>query len=156
MFWDAQIIHYLSNKGELSQDQKSIMMPIHNDDDDINCSNYRGLWLNHLHTIFYPSYHLVCFRKILQKKWGFNEAVNQLFIHFNKACGSLKMEFLIMSLFSLASWNISLVDEMCLGEIYSKMYIIQISNMHIFYQEWSETCRHFNIIHFNRYFVMYH
>ena len=27
--------------------------------------------------------------------------------------------------------------------------------MHTFYQEWSETCRRFNTIHFHRYFVMY-
>jgi hypothetical protein len=44
------------------------------------------------HTIFYPSYNKFCFRKILHEEWEFNAAVNQLFIHFKKAYGSLTRE----------------------------------------------------------------
>ena len=61
-----------------------------------------------------------------------------------------------MSFFSLVSSNSSLVDEMCLSEVYSKICTYkQISDMRIFYQEWSETCRRFNTIHFHCYFVLY-
>jgi len=60
-----------------------------------------------------------------------------------------------MSLFNLVSSNNSLADEMCLSEIYSKLYTKQFSDIHIFYQESSETCRCFNTIHFYRYFVIY-
>jgi hypothetical protein len=42
--------------------------------------------------IFFSSYPIIGSRKILQKEWEFNVAVNQLFIHFKKAYGSLKME----------------------------------------------------------------
>jgi hypothetical protein len=62
------------------------------DDDDTNYSNYRGLWIYQLYTIFYPSYHIICISKILQKEWEFNAVVNQLFLHFKKTYGSLRRE----------------------------------------------------------------
>jgi hypothetical protein len=96
------------NKEELPQKQKSIIVPIYkkeeeeeeedddddddDDYDDTNCSNYRDLQLNQPHTIFYPRYHIICIRKILQKEWEFNAAVNQLFIHLKKAYASLTRE----------------------------------------------------------------
>ena len=61
-----------------------------------------------------------------------------------------------MSLFSLLSSYSILVGELSLSDIYSKLCTYkQISDIHIFYQERSETCRRFNTIHCHRYFVIY-
>jgi hypothetical protein len=68
----------------------------------------------------------------------------------------LQRSLLIIPLFSFVSSKSSVVDEMCVSKIYGKLCTYkQISDMHIFYQEWSETCRRFNAIHFHRYFVLY-
>jgi hypothetical protein len=37
---------------------------------------------------------IFCIRKILEKKWEYNETVHQLFIEFNKAYDSVKREVL--------------------------------------------------------------
>jgi hypothetical protein len=82
--------------------------------------------------------------------------VIQPHINFKKANGHLQGSFLIKPLFSLLSSKSSLLDEMCVSEIYDKTWTYkQISDMHIFYQEWSETSRRFNTIHFHRCFVTY-
>jgi len=70
---------------------------------------------------YFIRYHIICIRKILQKDWGFNAAVIRPFIHFKKAHGLLKWSFLIMSLLSFVPSNSSLVNEMSLSEIYSKL-----------------------------------
>jgi hypothetical protein len=38
--------------------------------------------------------HMFCIRQILEKKWEYNEAAHQLFIHFKKAYDSIRMEVL--------------------------------------------------------------
>jgi len=37
---------------------------------------------------------MFCIHQILKKKWGYDEAVHQLFIDFKKACDSLRREVL--------------------------------------------------------------
>jgi len=38
--------------------------------------------------------HIFCICQILQKKWEYSEAVNQLFIDFKKPCDSIRREVL--------------------------------------------------------------
>jgi len=38
--------------------------------------------------------HIFCIRQILEKKWGCNEAVHQLFVDFKKAYDSVRREVL--------------------------------------------------------------
>ena len=38
--------------------------------------------------------HIFCIRQILQKKWEYHEAVNQIFIDFKKAYDSVRREVL--------------------------------------------------------------
>jgi len=37
---------------------------------------------------------MFCVRQILEKKWKYNEAIHQLFVHFKKAYGSVRNEVL--------------------------------------------------------------
>ncbi len=107
------------NKGELSEEwKKSIFVPIHKKGDKTDCNNYRGISLlpttykilsNILLSRLTPyaeeiigyhqcgfrcnrsaTDHVFCIRQMLEKKWGYNEAVHQLFIDFKKAYDSVR------------------------------------------------------------------
>jgi hypothetical protein len=61
--------------------------------------------------------HIFCIRQILEKKWEYNEAVNQLFIDFKKAYDLFRREVLynILIEFGIAMKLVRLV-KMCLNE----------------------------------------
>ena len=109
----------------------SIIEPIHKKGDKTDCNNYRGISLlpttyKILSNILLSrliSYtgevivdhqcgfrrnmsttdHILCIRKILEKKWEYNEAVHQLFIDFKKAYDSVRRKVLYNSLLEFGS-----------------------------------------------------
>jgi len=68
--------------------------------------------------------HIFCIHQILEKKWEYNEAVNQLFIDFKKAYDSVRREVLydILIEFGIPKKLVSLV-KMCLTETYSRVRV---------------------------------
>ena len=120
------------NKEEFPEEWKeSIIVPIHKKGDKTDCNNYRGISLlptayKSLSNILLPRLtpyaeeiigdhqcgfrrnrsttdHLFCIRQMLEKKWEYNEAVHQLFIHFKKAYDSVRREVLHNILMELGS-----------------------------------------------------
>jgi hypothetical protein len=63
-------------------------------------------------------------RQILEKKWGYNGMVHQLFIDFKKAYDSIKREVLhnILLEFGIPK-NLVRLIKMCSNETYSKVHI---------------------------------
>jgi hypothetical protein len=111
------------NKEELpDQWKESIIVPVHKKGDKTDCSNYRGISLlstsyNILSNILLSRLspyvdkiildhqcgfrrngsttdQIFCIRQILEKKWEYNETVQQLFVHFKKAYDSVRREVL--------------------------------------------------------------
>ena len=71
-----------------------------------------------------PIDHIFCIRQILEKKWEYNEKVNQLFIDFKKAYDSVRREVLykIILEFGIPSKLVSLI-KMSLTEIYGRVRV---------------------------------
>jgi hypothetical protein len=65
-----------------------------------------------------------CIRKILEKRWEYNETVHQLFIDFKKAYDSVRTEVLynILIEFGIPMKLLRLI-KMCLNETYIKVCI---------------------------------
>jgi hypothetical protein len=130
--------------------KESIIAPVYKKGDKTDCNNYRDISLlsstyktlsNILLSKLTPyaeeiigdyqcefrrsrstTDHLFCIRQVFEKKWEYNEAVHQLFIHFKKACGSVRREFLcnILTEFGIPSKLVRLI-KMCLNETYSRV-----------------------------------
>jgi sorting nexin-29 len=68
--------------------------------------------------------HVFSIRKILEKKWEYNEAVHQLFIDFKKAYDSARREVLynILTEFGIPMKLVRLI-KMCLSETYSRVRV---------------------------------
>ena len=68
--------------------------------------------------------HIFCMRQILEKKWEYNEAVHQLFIHFKKAYDSVRREVIynILMEFRVPKKLVRLI-KMCLTETYSRVRV---------------------------------
>ena len=64
--------------------------------------------------------HIFCIHQIHEKKWEYNETVDQLFIHFKKANDSVRREVLysIFNEFGIPTKQVRLI-KMCLNETYS-------------------------------------
>jgi hypothetical protein len=67
---------------------------------------------------------MFCIRKILEKKWEYNEAVHQLFVDFKKAYDSVRREVLYNILIELgiARKFVRLI-KMCLNDYYSRVRV---------------------------------
>jgi hypothetical protein len=82
---------------------------------------------------------IFCIRRILEKKWEYNETVHLLFIDFKKAYDSVRREVLynILIEFGVPMKLVRLI-KMCLNETYNKVRIFvgQFS-----YPKWSKTRR---------------
>jgi hypothetical protein len=147
------LINYIWKKEELPEQWKeSIIVPIYRKGDKTDCSNYRGISLlstkykilsNTLLSML-TSYaeeiigehqcrfrrnrstidHIFCIRQILEKKWEYNEAVNQLLIDFKKAHDSVRREVVynILIEFGIPMKVVRLV-KMCLNETYSRVRV---------------------------------
>jgi hypothetical protein len=118
-----KLIISIWNKEELPEEwRESITVPIYKKGDKTDCSNYRGILLllttyrilsNILLSRLTPyaeeiiwdrqcgfrrnssaTDHIICIRPVLQKKWEYNEAVDQLFLDFKKAYDSVRREIL--------------------------------------------------------------
>jgi len=61
---------------------------------------------------------------MLEKKWEYNEAANQLFIDFTKACDSVRREGLynIVIVFGIPMKLVRLI-KMCLTEMYRRVQL---------------------------------
>jgi sorting nexin-29 len=113
--------------------------------DKTGCSNYRGISLvstshkilsNTLLSRLSPyidqiivdhqstTYQIFCIHQILEKKWGYNETVHQLFINFKKAYNSVRREVLynILTEFWVPMKPVR-VNKMCLNETHSKAHV---------------------------------
>jgi len=132
------------NKEEFPEEWKeSIIVHIHKKGDKTDCNTYRGISLwpttykifsNILLSRIIPyaeevigdhqcgfrrnrstTDHIFCIRQILEKKWEYNEAVHQLFIHFKKAYYSVRREVLynILNEFGIPKKLVRLI-KMCL------------------------------------------
>jgi len=68
--------------------------------------------------------HIFCIRQILEKKWEYNEAVQQLFIDFKKAHDSVRREVLynILIEFGVPKKQVRLI-KMCLTETFSRVQV---------------------------------
>ena len=68
--------------------------------------------------------HILCIRQVLEKKWEYNEAVNQLYIDFKKAYDSVRREVLynILIEFGIPMKLVRLI-KMCLNETYSRVRV---------------------------------
>jgi hypothetical protein len=66
--------------------------------------------------------HIFCIRQILEKKWEYNEAVNQFFKYFKKPYDSVRKEILynIPIEFCIPMKMVRLI-KMCLSETYSRV-----------------------------------
>jgi hypothetical protein len=67
---------------------------------------------------------MFCIRKILEKKWEYNEAVHQLFTDFKKARDSVRREVLynILTEFDIPRKLVRLI-KLCLTETYSTVRV---------------------------------
>jgi len=148
-----KLIISIWNKEELPVDWKeSIIVPIYNKGDKTDSSNYRGISIlptkykilsNILLSSLTPyaeeiigdhecgfqhrrstTDNIFCIRQILEKKWGYNEAVHQLFIDCKKAYDSVRREVLynILIEFGISMKLVRLI-KMCLTEIYSRVRV---------------------------------
>jgi len=132
--------------------KESIIVPIHKKRDKRDCNNYSGISLlpatykilsNILLSRLTPYAkeiigdhqcgfrrnrstidHIFCFRQILEKKWEYNEEVNQLFIDFKKAYDSVRKEDLykILIEFGIPKKLVRLI-KMSLNESYSRVRV---------------------------------
>jgi hypothetical protein len=132
--------------------KESIIVPIYKKGDKTDCSNYWGisllpatykilsnillsrLTLHEKEIIedheceFRPSrstnYNKFCIRKILEKKWEYNEAVHQLFTNFKKANYSIRGEVLYNIIIENGSpMKLVRLIKMCLIETYSRVQV---------------------------------
>jgi hypothetical protein len=125
-----KLICCIWNKEELPQQWKeSIIVPIYKKGDKTDCNNYPGITLlptaykilsNIILTRLTPHVNEIIgdhqcgfrhnrsttdqifyFRQILEKKWGYNGTVHQLFVDFKKAYDSIKEKFFTISCLNL-------------------------------------------------------
>jgi hypothetical protein len=148
-----KLINSIWNKKELPDQWKgSIIVPIYKKGDKTDCSNYRGISL--LSTTYKSlSYillsrltpyaeeiigghqcgfrrnrsttdHIFCIRQILEKKWEYNEAMNQLFADFRKTYDSVTREVIynILIEFGISLKLVRLI-KMCLNKSYSRIWV---------------------------------
>jgi hypothetical protein len=67
---------------------------------------------------------IFCIRQILEKKWEYNETVNQLFVHLKKAYDSVRREVLYNILIEFGIlMKLARLIRMCLNETYGKVRI---------------------------------
>jgi sorting nexin-29 len=141
------------SKEELPHQWKeSIVVPIHKKGDKTDCSNYRGISLlstsykilsNILLSRLTPyadeiigdhqcgfrrnrstTDQIFYIRQILEKNWEDSGAVQQLFIDFRKAYGSVRREVLYNILMEFdIPWKLAELIQMCLNEIYSTVRV---------------------------------
>ena len=129
--------------------KESIIVPIYRGD-KTDCSNCRGI--SHLSTTYKifanillsrltphaeeiigdhqcgfqcnrsSTDYIFCIHQILQKKWEYNETVEQLFVDFKKAYNSARMEILykILIEFGIPMKLVRLI-KMCLTDAYSRI-----------------------------------
>jgi hypothetical protein len=136
----------------LDQWKESIIVLIHKKGDKTDCNYYRGISLlstsykilsNILLSKLIPyidqiigdhqcgfrrnrstTDQIFCIRKILEKKWEYNETVHQLFIYFKKAYDSVSKEVLYNTLIDICvPMKLVRLIKMCLNETYSKVRI---------------------------------
>ena len=101
--------------------------------------------------------HIFCICKILEKKWGYIEAVHQLYTDFKKDYDSVSRNILHNILFEFCiPWKLVLLLIMCLNETYSRVqvgkhlsYMFHITNSF-------ENRRHFTAIAFQICFRVCH
>jgi hypothetical protein len=68
--------------------------------------------------------HIFCIRQILEKKWEYNEAVHQLFIHFQEAYDPFRRKVLYNILFEFGiPMKLVRLVKMCLIETYSRLRV---------------------------------
>jgi hypothetical protein len=145
----------IGNKEELPQQWKESIVPIFKKGDKTDCNNYRGISLlstaykilsNNLLVRLTPYVNEIIgdhqcgfrrnrsttgqifyIRQILEKKWGYNGTVHQLFIDFKKAYDSIKREVLynILLEFGIPK-KLPRLIKMCLKETYSKVRICKL------------------------------
>jgi hypothetical protein len=146
-------INYVWNKEELPDKWKeSMIIPFHKKSDKTDCNNYRGISLlttsynilsnillsrlspyideiNGDHQIGFrhnrsTTDHIFYIRQILEKRWGYNKTVHQLFIGFEKDYDSVRREVLynIPIEFGVPMKLVRLI-RMCFNETYSKVHI---------------------------------
>jgi sorting nexin-29 len=148
-----KLIKLIWNKEELPHQKKeSIVVPIHKKGDKTDCSNYRGISLlstsykilsNILLSRLTPhadeiigdnqcgfrrnrstTDQIFSIRQILEKKWGYNCTVHQIFIDFKKAYDSVRREVLYTILTELGiPRKIAGLIKMCLNETHSTMSV---------------------------------
>jgi sorting nexin-29 len=137
----------------LSEEWKSITVPIYKKGDKTDCSNNSGISLlsttykilsNILLSRLTPyaeeiigdhqcgfqqnmstTDHIFCIRQILEKKWEYNEVVYQLFIDFKKAYDSVRGEVLYNILIQFGTpMKLARLIKMCLNETYKTKYML--------------------------------
>jgi hypothetical protein len=71
-----------------------------------------------------PADYIFCIYQILERNWEYNEAVHQLFIHFNKAYDAIWGEVLynILSEFGIPMKLVRLI-KICLNKIYKRVQV---------------------------------
>ena len=148
-----KLIISIWNKDRMPEEWKEwIIVPIYKKGDKTDCNNYRCISLlpttckilSNILLSTLSSYteeiigdhqcgfrrnrsttdRMFCIRQILEKKWEFNEAVHQLFIDFEKAYDSVRMEVLYNNLieFGIPRKLVRLI-KMCLTETYSRVRV---------------------------------
>jgi hypothetical protein len=148
-----KLITSIWNKEELSNQWKeSIILPIHKTGDKTDCNNYRGILL--LSTSYKILWNILlsrlslyidtiiaahqcgfrrnrstadqifCIRRILKRKWEYDEIVHQVFVDFKEAYYSVRREVFhnILVEFGIPEKLVGLI-KMCLNETYSKVRI---------------------------------
>jgi hypothetical protein len=87
---------------------------------------------------------MFCIHQILEKKWEYNGAVNQLFIYFKIVYSSVRREVLYNTLIDFViPMKLAKLIKMCSNETCSEFQIGKHLSDTIFYSEWSETKRCF-------------
>jgi len=133
-FWDSQLFNSIWNKEEfLQQCNVSIIVPVYENIDKTDCSNYSRISLlstpykilssslisrltpyvdkiigDHQYGFQHNGWitdHIFCICQILEKKWVYNGTVHQLFANLEKAYDSGEKYCTVFSLNLVYLWN---------------------------------------------------